>query len=91
MSCVYSDCMSPSLPHAHTPVHTVCHLQNFMTSESPAAFPFFYIEPAKPQYQAITMKYTGQVSRKELDQIAPIGNSPTFMTLEDMKRVRAGA
>uniref|UniRef100_A0A7R9VVW4 Hydroxyproline O-arabinosyltransferase-like domain-containing protein n=1 Tax=Chlamydomonas euryale TaxID=1486919 RepID=A0A7R9VVW4_9CHLO len=62
-------------------------LKNFMTSESPAAFPFFYIEPAKKEYQDITMKFTGQVSRTELEQIAPIGNSPTFMTLEDMKTV----
>ncbi|KAG1657279.1 hypothetical protein FOA52_005473 [Chlamydomonas sp. UWO 241] len=62
-------------------------LKNLMTSDSPAAFPFFYIEPAKQAYQAITKKFTGDISRSELDQIAPIGNSPTFMTLEDMRIV----
>lgn len=33
------------------------------------------------------MKFTGKLSRKQLEEIAPIGNSPTFMTFEAMKRV----
>jgi hypothetical protein len=38
----------------------------------------------------MTQKFTGQLTRKELDSIAPIGNSPTYMTQEDMKKVRGG-
>jgi hypothetical protein len=37
----------------------------------------------------MTQKFTGQLTRKELDSIAPIGNSPTYMTVEDMKKVGA--
>lgn len=62
-------------------------LPNFMRGENPAAFPFFYIEPAKKDHQKITMKFTGPLTRKELEQIAPIGNSPTFLSLADMKTV----
>jgi hypothetical protein len=54
---------------------------------SAAAFPFFYIEPAKNDHGRITMKFTGKISRKQLEEIAPIGNSPTYMTLTDMKTV----
>mmetsp|Transcript_36561 Transcript_36561/g.92332 ORF Transcript_36561/g.92332 Transcript_36561/m.92332 type:complete len:560 (-) Transcript_36561:275-1954(-) len=61
-------------------------LPNFMTGEVPAAFPFFYIEPAKGDHAPITMKFTGKISRKQLEEIAPIGNSPTYMAIEDMKR-----
>jgi hypothetical protein len=52
-----------------------------------AAFPFFYIEPAKNDHARITMKFTGKISRKQLEEIAPIGNSPTYMSMADMKKV----
>jgi hypothetical protein len=60
----------------------------YVRSPAPAAaFPFFYIEPAKAENVHITKKFTGPISQKELETIAPIGNSPTFMTFEDMKKV----
>jgi hypothetical protein len=62
-------------------------LPNFMTGEAPAAFPFFYIEPAKAANKHITERFTGPMTQKELEKIAPIGNSPTYMAFEDMKRV----
>lgn len=52
-----------------------------------AAFPFFYIEPSKAENVHITKKFTGEITQKQLEEIAPIGNSPTFMTFEDMKKV----
>jgi hypothetical protein len=33
------------------------------------------------------MKFTGKISRKQLEEIAPIGNSPTYMSMADMKKV----
>ncbi|KXZ44208.1 hypothetical protein GPECTOR_71g569 [Gonium pectorale] len=62
-------------------------MPNFMRGNAPAAFPFFYIEPAKAENVHITRKFTGNISQKQLEEIAPIGNSPTFMTFDDMKRV----
>lgn len=53
----------------------------------PAAFPFFYIEPAKKQFADITRKFVGPVSAMELEKIAPIGNSPTFMALADFAKM----
>eukprot|EP00798_Chlamydomonas_sp_ICE-L_P030518 gene30518-35546_t len=62
-------------------------LPNFMSGNRPASFPFFYIEPAKPEYKHIVEKFTGPMTSKQLEEIAPIGNSPTYLALEDMKRV----
>ncbi|GIL43843.1 hypothetical protein Vafri_1440 [Volvox africanus] len=62
-------------------------MPNFMRNDAPAAFPFFYIEPAKAENAHITRKFTGNISQRQLEEIAPIGNSPTFMTFDDMKRV----
>lgn len=63
-------------------------LPNFMTSEDPAAFPFFYIEPGSTKNAGITQKFTGKLTLEQLDEIAPIGNSPTYMSLKDMQTVR---
>jgi len=62
-------------------------IPNFMTGETPASFPFFYIEPAKEGHALITQKFTGPISRRELEEIAPIGNSPTFMSFSSMETV----
>eukprot|EP00198_Chlamydomonas_reinhardtii_P000268 XP_001689603.1 predicted protein [Chlamydomonas reinhardtii] len=62
-------------------------MPNFMKGNAPAAFPFFYIEPSKAENVHITKKFTGEITQKQLEEIAPIGNSPTFMTFEDMKKV----
>ena len=52
-----------------------------------AAFPFFYMEPGKAEYQAVTQKFTGKLTKQQFDELAPIGNSPTFMTIETMTTV----
>uniref|UniRef100_A0A7R9V813 Hydroxyproline O-arabinosyltransferase-like domain-containing protein n=1 Tax=Chlamydomonas euryale TaxID=1486919 RepID=A0A7R9V813_9CHLO len=62
-------------------------LPNFMLSDDPAAFPFFYIEPGSPKNAPLTQKFTGKLTATQRDEIAPIGNSPTFMTLKDMAMV----
>ncbi|KAG2501810.1 hypothetical protein HYH03_000310 [Edaphochlamys debaryana] len=62
-------------------------MPNFMKGNNPAAFPFFYIEPSKAENIHITKKFTGPITQKQLEEIAPVGNSPTFMTFDDMKRV----
>ena len=55
---------------------------------SPAAFPFFYIEPSKAEYLPLVAralgKRTGTVAREEAEEIAPIGNSPTWMRTRDL-------
>ncbi len=40
-----------------------------------AAFPFFYIEPAKKEYRSIVETFLGPLSTKEAEQIAPIGEA----------------
>ncbi|GAB4823622.1 hypothetical protein N2152v2_010668 [Parachlorella kessleri] len=62
-------------------------MPNLMKGQRPAAFPFFYIEPWTKVNLPITARFLGPLSRMEAEQIAPIGNAPTLMTLEDMKRV----
>ena len=39
----------------------------------PAAFPFFYIEPAKKEFKRLTEKFTGRLSLKQAESIAPMG------------------
>ncbi|KAK2079342.1 hypothetical protein QBZ16_003033 [Prototheca wickerhamii] len=62
-------------------------MANLMKGTRPAAFPFFYIEPSKKSYLPIVQKFTGPITRKEAEQIAPIGNAPTLMSLDDLTRV----
>jgi hydroxyproline O-arabinosyltransferase len=63
-------------------------LQNLMHGNNPAAFPFFYIEPSRKDYVRITQKFVGSdKTRKDCEQIAPIGNSPTFMRFDDLKTI----
>lgn len=62
-------------------------LPNFMRGDTPAAFPFFYIEPASAKSRPITLKFTGPLTRRELESLAPVGNSPTFLSVEQMERV----
>ena len=44
-----------------------------LQGDNPAAFPFFYIEPAKPENLHITEKFVGKLTRKMAENIAPIG------------------
>ncbi|CAD7698291.1 unnamed protein product, partial [Ostreobium quekettii] len=62
-------------------------LPNLMKGEHPAAFPFFYIDPAKKEFANITRKFTGQLPQKDLEDIFPMGNAPTMMTFLDLKSV----
>lgn len=48
-------------------------MPNLMLGHRPAAFPFFYIEPSKADFLPITQKFTGPLTRKQAEQIAPIG------------------
>jgi len=63
-------------------------MPNLMKGKKPAAFPFFYIEPTKENFLPITERFVGKLETvEEKSQIAPIGSSPTMMTLDDMKKV----
>lgn len=62
-------------------------MPNLMRGEHPAAFPFFYIEPSKKEYNSIVAKFVGPVTPAQSEEIAPIGNAPTMMSWEDMKTV----
>lgn len=35
----------------------------------------------------VTQKFTGPITKKQLEEIAPIGNSPTYMTWDDMVKI----
>lgn len=48
-------------------------MPNLMVGQRPASFPFFYIEPSKTEFLPITQKFTGPLTRKQAEQIAPIG------------------
>ena len=48
-------------------------LGNIMLGERPVAFPFFYIEPWKDEYLPITRKHVGPISKRQAEEIAPIG------------------
>jgi hypothetical protein len=63
-------------------------LPNFMRHDHPAAFPFFYIEPTKEEYLPLVAKHLGvpSITKQEAAAIAPIGNSPTFLTMDQMKK-----
>lgn len=63
-------------------------LPNMMIGESPAAFPFFYIEPTKAENIKITEKFVGKLETLEQQaQLYPIGSSPTMLSLKDMKKI----
>lgn len=63
-------------------------LQNLMQGDNPAAFPFFYIEPSRKDYVPITQKFIGaDKTRRDCEKIAPIGNSPTFLRFDDLKKI----
>ncbi|GAB4823623.1 hypothetical protein N2152v2_010669 [Parachlorella kessleri] len=62
-------------------------MPNLMKGQRPAAFPFFYIEPWSKANINITAKFVGPLTRAEAEKIPPIGNAPTLLSLEDMKRL----
>ena len=54
-------------------------MPNLMVGERMAAFPFFYIEPAKPSFKHITEKFTGPLTRRQAEAIAPMGASSALV------------
>lgn len=62
-------------------------LPNLMVGETPAAFPFFYIAPSAKENADVTRMFVGNLPVRELEKIAPMGNSPTFLSLETMRKV----
>lgn len=44
-----------------------------MVGEKPASFPFFYIEPAKASNVPLVEKFTGKLTRAQVESIPPIG------------------
>lgn len=51
-------------------------LRNIMLGERPIAFPFFYIEPWQDAFLPITRKHVGPISKRQAEEIAPIGELP---------------
>lgn len=62
-------------------------MPNLMVGDHPAAFPFFYIEPSKAAFLPITQKFTGPLTRRQAEQIAPIGNAPTLLSLAQLQKM----
>ncbi|KAL0032623.1 hypothetical protein WJX77_011236 [Trebouxia sp. C0004] len=62
-------------------------MPNLMVGQRPASFPFFYIEPSKTEFLSITQKFTGPLSRKQAEQIAPVGNAPTLLSLAQLQKM----
>ena len=50
-------------------------MPNLMRGETPAAFPFFYIEPAKASNVPLVEKFTGKLTRSQIESISPIGET----------------
>ena len=57
----------------------------FATPTRAAAFPFFYIDPKKPEFTPIVQKYNEV--KAPIDAFAPIGNSPVMISVESLSRV----
>lgn len=50
-------------------------MPNLMVGERPASFPFFYIEPAKADNVPLVEKFTGKLTRAQIESIPPIGKT----------------
>lgn len=60
-------------------------MPNPMHGDTPAAFPFFYINPYK--FPEIVRSFVGDVSQQQLERMDPIGNSPVFIRKTDLKAI----
>ena len=54
-------------------------MPNLMADRTPAAFPFFYIEPAKKDFKHITEKFTGPLTLRQAESIVPMGETLMFL------------
>eukprot|EP00879_Flechtneria_rotunda_P031166 GHRR01034020.1.p1 GENE.GHRR01034020.1~~GHRR01034020.1.p1 ORF type:complete len:303 (+),score=76.00 GHRR01034020.1:478-1386(+) len=65
-------------------------IPNFMQRDDrPAAFPFFYIEPHKDENLPTVAKFVPghTITKADAETIAPIGNSPTFLSMKQMREL----
>ncbi|GMH37454.1 hypothetical protein BSKO_05327 [Bryopsis sp. KO-2023] len=62
-------------------------LPNMMVGENPVAYGFLYMNAQETDIARIVRKFIGDVSDAELEKVAPIGNSPSMMTLADLNKV----
>ena len=63
-------------------------LENLMTGNTPAAFPFFYIDPKK--YPRLIRRFAGEhMSDAAIEAMDPVGSSPVFLHKDDCGRSRA--
>jgi hypothetical protein len=61
-------------------------LENLMTGNTPAAFPFFYIDPKK--YPRLIRRFAGEhMSDAAIEAMDPVGSSPVFLHKDDLRRV----
>ena len=62
-------------------------LPNMMVGQHAAAFPFFYIEPSSKEFFPIVKRVLKRddLTREESEDIAPIGNAPTMLSLDQLK------
>tara|TARA_B110000977_G_scaffold139952_2_gene177687 strand:- start:2146 stop:3726 length:1581 start_codon:yes stop_codon:yes gene_type:complete len=61
-------------------------LDNLMNGNTPAAFPFFYIDPKK--FPKLIRRFAGEhLSDVEIEQMDPIGSSPVFIHKNDLKTI----
>jgi hypothetical protein len=61
-------------------------LENLMNGNTPAAFPFFYIEPKK--YPKLVRRFAGEAfTDAQIEAVDPIGSSPVFIHKDDLRRV----
>mmetsp|Transcript_15949 Transcript_15949/g.52339 ORF Transcript_15949/g.52339 Transcript_15949/m.52339 type:complete len:517 (-) Transcript_15949:81-1631(-) len=61
-------------------------LENLMTGNTPAAFPFFYIDPKK--FPKLIRRFAGEhLTDSEIEQMDPIGSSPVFIHKKDLATI----
>ena len=61
-------------------------LDNLMRGDTPAAFPFFYIDPKK--YPKLIRRFAGEhMTDAAIEAMDPVGSSPVFLHKDDLRRV----
>ena len=64
-------------------------IPNLMIGDKPAGFPFFYIQPK--DHRTLVRRYVeplaGPLSDADVDAMDPVGNSPNFISMDDLKKV----
>ena len=64
-------------------------IPNLMMGDKAAGFPFFYIQPK--DHRGLVRRYvepmTGPLSDGDVDAMDPVGNSPNFISMADLRKV----